>query len=55
MGLILPFTVTVSICLNYSMHFGVKYFFIIPLIKIYEPNYLVAASSLDAIFTLGEI
>lgn len=52
-GSILPFTVTLSICLKFFYVIFVVIFLNYPDIKIMEPNYFVAASKRDAIFTFG--
>jgi len=53
-GSILPFTVTLSIGLHIDYVSGVNILWREPLIKIGTPNYFVAASSLEAILTLGD-
>ena len=53
-GSLLPLTVTRSIILNYYWQVGVRMSTNYPEIKRGAPNCLVAASSLEAILTLGD-
>lgn len=53
-GFVLPLTVTLSICLIYLLAFFVIMLTISPEIKRGTPNYFVAASNLEAIFTFGD-